>query len=394
MKVNQIYSILNDINEQYWGIDGVSQNDLTGLISLGNKVLSSSDDTDVFINALVDRIGKTVIRTLDLELDFPKLFMDTFEFGCILQKLTVLPFEMSENDSWNIGEADFSPSFTNGAKPSILQKLFTDSDTWKVQIKIPHYQIESAFTSAESMNSFISAIVESMTDSMTMSINNMARTCICNFIAEKVKAENGVINLLSMYKTDYPNDNTVTDYTSALASPTFLRYAGMVMRNVLHYMSKPSVLYNVGEGVLRATARDNCHVMLTTDFVSSYYANYMSDSSVFHSELVDLPLYQEVEYWQGSGDSIMDRTDMSKINVIPSSDTKQGSDGTAEPIVVTGVVGLFADRNAIGVGLEKIKSGSWVNPIDHYTIMSKQSTIQYFNDLTENGVCFIIMPTE
>lgn len=392
MKVNQIYSILNDINEQFWGIDGLTENDLTGLIALGETVLSTDDNTDVFINALVDRIGKTVIRTLDLELDYPNLFMDSFEFGAILQKVSFKQPEAINNASWDIGDDNFEPTFADVHKPEVMVRYFQKGiDTWKYQVTIPDYQIESAFTSLEMMNNFINGIISSMSDSMTMSINNMSRTAITNFIAEKIKAENGIINLLTMYNTDYPNDATVTDYQSAMNSPTFLRYAGKIIRNVIKYMAKPSVLYNVTEDVLRATNRDNMHVMLLTDFVSSYTTNYQSDS--FNEELIKLPLYEEIDCWQSSGDGVYEVADRTSINVIPSSDTEQGEGGTAEPIEASGIIGLLADRQAIGVGLQKMKAGSWYNPIDHYSNQSRQATIQYFNDLTENGVVFVVEPT-
>lgn len=393
MKVNQIYSILNDINEQYWGIDGVGQNDLTGLISLGETVLSSDDNMDVFMNALVDRIGKTVVRTLDLELDFPNLFMDSFEFGAILQKITVKPMDSLNNASWDISNENFSPTLLDVHVPEVMVRYFQKGiDTWKYQVTIPDYQIESAFVSYEAMNNFINAIVTQMSDCMTMSINNMSRTAICNFIAEKVKAQNGIINLLTAYQTAYPSDDSVTDYDSAMESPTFLRFAGRQIRNIIKYMGRPSILYNVTDDVLRVTARDNMHVMLLTDFVSAYQTNYQSDS--FNDEMVSLPLYQEVEYWQGSGDSLLEVSDMNTINVIPSSDTKQGDGGTAEPVEVTGVIGLLCDRQAIGVGLQKMKAGSFYNSIDHYSNQSRSATIQYFNDLTENGIVFIVEATE
>ena len=392
MKVNQIYSILNDINDQHWGESGVTVTDLTGLISMGETVLSSDNNMDKFISSLVDRIGKTVVRNLDLELDFPNLFMDTFEFGAILQKISIKNPASLENASWEIGSENFEPTFANINLPEISVRYFKDSTTWKFQVTIPDYQIESAFVSAEAMDSFINGIISAMSDSMTMSINNMSRTAICNFIAEKVKAQNGVINLLTAYQTAYPSDETVVDYDSAMESPTFLRFAGKTIRNILKYMSRPSVLYNVTEDILRATSRDNMHVMLLTDFVSSYQTNYQSDS--FNDEMVNLPLYQEVEWWQGSGDSINEVSDMNTINVIPSSDKKEGAGGTAEPIEVTGVIGMLCDRQAIGVGLQKMKAGSWYNPIDHYSNQSRSATIQYFNDLTENGVVFIVEPTE
>ena len=133
-------------------------------------------------------------------------------------------------------------------------------------------------------------------------------------------------------------------------------------------------------------------IMLLTDFVSAFETNYAAE--IYWKDLTALPLFTEIEWWQGSGDSINEITDINAINVIPSSDTKQGAGGTAEPVEATGIIGLICDRQAIGVGIQKMKAGSFYNPIDHYSNQSRSGTIQYFNDLTENGVVFIVEPTE
>ena len=110
MKIKQIYQLINSINKQMWGENAISVNDLRDVISLGETLQLNEDDADAFLGALVDRIGKTVIRTLDLELDFPNFFMDTFEFGAIMQKINVNPFEAIENSDWRVGENDFTPT--------------------------------------------------------------------------------------------------------------------------------------------------------------------------------------------------------------------------------------------------------------------------------------------
>ena len=73
MVVNQVYSFLNTIAPMMWGHDYVDTIDTTGLIDYGNHVLNSATDIDKFCSALVDRIGKTVIRNLDLDINYPNL---------------------------------------------------------------------------------------------------------------------------------------------------------------------------------------------------------------------------------------------------------------------------------------------------------------------------------
>jgi hypothetical protein len=58
--VAQIYSLVNEIATQTYGEKAVSVVDTSSFIALGDKVLSSQNDTDKFLNTLVDRIGTTV----------------------------------------------------------------------------------------------------------------------------------------------------------------------------------------------------------------------------------------------------------------------------------------------------------------------------------------------
>lgn len=294
MQINQVYSLLNDINQQMWGEDALAVHDLSGIISMGQSVLSSSTNVDKFFNTLIDRIGKVIIRRLDLELDFPKLMMNEFEFGAILQKITVDPFGAKANTDWQISDPGFTPSLLEIYPPSIHQMLFTDAVTFEMRKSLPNSILSTAFTGAGEMANFMTAVTAALVDSMTLSINNLARTCINNFIAEKIKNNNGVINLADMYNLTAATP--VTNVDGAMHDPEFLRYATNVIRKYFKYLSMPNVNYNVG-GLVRATQRDNLHFLANTSFVAGLESYLYADT--FHDEMVSLNNFTEVAYWQG-----------------------------------------------------------------------------------------------
>lgn len=60
--VKQIYTIVNEAAKQAWGESALAVIDTASFISLGDKALSSTTDTEVFLNALVDRIGRTIFQ--------------------------------------------------------------------------------------------------------------------------------------------------------------------------------------------------------------------------------------------------------------------------------------------------------------------------------------------
>ena len=389
MKVNQIYSLLNDINKEMWGETALKVNNLAGIISMGETIVGDGTDTDKFLGALVDRIGKTVIRTLDLELDFPALYMDSFEFGAILQKINVNPFDSIASSEWKVGDIDpaFTPTFADIHKPSVTVRYFKGVDTWKFQVTIPDDLFSTAFTSETAMSNFIDAIIQAMTDSMTISINNMSRTAVSNLIAEKIHAGHNVINLVDLYNTAYGlTGNDAIDAAGALVSKEFYRFASTIIRKYIKYLNQPSVLYNEA-GLVRATARDNMHVLMLTDFAAGFDAYLLSDS---FRDVFGMPLYTEVAYWQGNHDTVNGDNSFaanSSIHVIPSS--QEGEDNP-DQIDQTGIVCVLADRQSVAVGLNKRRTGTWYNSIDAYTNLSSTASLQYINDISENCVVFCI----
>lgn len=390
MEVNQVYSLLNDINQQMWGEDALAVKDLSGIISMGNAVLSSSTNVDKFFSTLVDRIGKVIIRRLDLELDFPKLMMNEFEWGCVLQKITIDPFGAKANTDWQVSDPGFTPSLLEIYPPSIHQMLFTDAVTFEMRKSLPNSILATAFTGAGEMANFMTAVTAAMVDSMTLSLNNLSRTCVNNFIAEKIKNSNGIVNIADMYNTAY-SSSPVTDCEEAMRTPEFLRYATNVIRKYFKYLSMPNVNYNVA-GLVRATQRDNMHFLANTTFVAGLESYLYADT--FHEEMVSLKNYTEVAYWQGNLDS--DNTsinlpeDVTAIEVIPSSEKGQLS---PQSISQSGIIAVMADRQAMGIGLNKRRSAAFNNVMDDITTVKMSATQQLFNDLSENGVIFIAEPT-
>ena len=381
MTVNQIYGIVESVNAQMHGSAAVAVTDLSGLISMGQSVISSDAEKDTFLNVLADRIGKTVLRTLDVVAEFPFLLRNDFEFGAILQKIDIEPLPAQANTSETIGANGYTPNQFAINKPTVTQTFFTDADTWSYKVTIPDSLLKRAFTSAEAMGAFITGIMDALEKSMTEGLNAMAHMAVANFIGEKIHAENGVVNLLTEYKTK-THDTTLTADT-AMFDEKFLKFASMVIKNYIGYMSTPKTIFNT-VGKKRATTRDNMHVMLLNDFASA--VDTFSTASTFHNFMVELPMYQPVEHWQGACETAGGAVNANnEINITTSS----GHD-----VAATGIVGVLADREAISIGLTDKYTATDRNNSDRYTNYTSGSTIQYINDLSENGVVFIVADSE
>ena len=366
MTVNQIYSLLNDVSEQIYGADAIAAEDLSGLISMGDTVLSSSTDVDKFLGALVDRIGRTLIRNLDLEVNYPNLVSNAFEFGAALQKISVQPLDAVRNTAWDIGDPNYTPNQYAITKGNVAVSIFSSVDTWKVRVSIPDDLFKTAFLSESQMAAFVDGLINSMSESMTLKLNAMNKLCVNNFIGSKI-ASGSELN--------------------AIYNAGFLKFMGKRISDHMRYMNEPNKVYNEN-GLVRRTARDNMHCFLMSE-VNSAYDLYLT-ADTFHDNLVGLPFFQPVTAWQasnGEGSESGTVADMPDFGTASTINIKT-SDG--DTVNQAGIVCALMDREALGTTMYDLKSAAVRNDEDGYTNMSTRATVGYFNDLSEQGCVFVL----
>lgn len=378
MTINQVYSLLNSMAKQMYGDIAITVNDLTGLIQLGELTMNSANDTDAFLGVLADRIGKVDIRTLDLKLDFPKLYRNSFEWGAAIEKINVQPVDAQSAESWNIGQQGFTPTNFKIDKPVVNVTFIKNAAAWEFDITIPDTALKTAFTSAEAFGAFIDGIMQAMSDSLTISINNMMHGALTAFVAEKVKNNNAVIHVLTDYNT--MAGTTYTDIATARHDKEFNRYVGLVLRDSIKYLSIPTTKYNVA-GLIRATARNNLHVIINSAFMSSWEMYLESDT--FHNELLKMPNYEEFVALQGTGTGVGDINSDTYIDVIPPSEKGQQ---TPTAVQQAGVIAILADRQSIGIGYDDRFTAVDRNNRNRYTNYTTGATIQAYIDTSENGI--------
>lgn len=385
MLINQVYAIINSINEQMFGQEAVAVTDLTGLIALGKTILSSAISKDNFLNTLMDRIGKTIISQRPYSPDVLAALMEDFEFGAVLQKIHVDEPAAVESAHWGLTASTSVDQYII-TPPTVTQKLFSGINTWEVDLTIPDFQLKTAFTSAEAMAAFFDAVFIAMRNSMEVQLEAMVNATYCNFIAERVIHTSGgghtVINLLDAYNTlkGYTGVSPAPDpmtAATALTTPDFLKYAATQIKLYLKRMSRMSTLFN-SDNVKRFTTPDMARVIVHADFAAATDAYLSSDT--YHNELVKLPNYTEVPYWQGSGEDY-DFADSATVNIIT-------TDGYT--VEQDGVICLMTDRDALGTMIRNQRTNSAHNARGEYTNYFNKADMGYFNDLSENGIVFIV----
>ena len=377
----QINTVLNKLMSQYRGGAG-DPVDLTSLISLGRDNVSTNNFKDAFNGSLSDVIGKTVVRYLKSALEFPELSRNEFEFGGMLRKIRISPMSMVENTSVKIGGDGYTPAPYAVTKPVFGEKFFPDFDSWAEKCTVPDTLLNTAFHNGEELGAFLDALMDSIGDTFTAHENLMAKTCVTNWILEKIKNSNGVIDVLALYNEKFSKSLTAD---VAICDQEFLQFAGMLIRNVVKYLHNDNTIYSVTHDV-NNTPDSEMLCYFLADFVSAYNTYLLNGASIFQSELIKLPNYREVNSWQvsggWSGGAFPTFAGNSKIVCVPSS----GGD----PINQEGIIGIIADRRGLGTTSKDIYVATDRFNGDRYTNYTYGATNQYINDLSEQGVVLIM----
>lgn len=380
MKVEQIADIVNQTTAEVTGTEALADVDLNKVVEIGAEVLDNDKLIDNFVKSLVDHIGKVVFVNRPYTGSTPSVMMESWEYGAILEKIQYegLP-EAEENDSWNLEDGrSYDPNIFY--KPTVSAKFYSERKTFDIPMSFAQRQVKSAFSNSAQLQAFFAMIETAISNGMTVKMDSLVQLTIANAIATVYnnKLTNPVqyYDLVTAYRTA-TGDNTVTP-ENALVKPDFTRWASMHMKRVAARMRKLSTLFNAG-GKYRHTPADRLHLILHSDFTAAAEAFLYSDT--YHNEYVKLPQAEEVAFWQGSGTGFA-WGDTSKIIVTPS--------GAEEPTTVNNVVGIFFDRDALGVSnLDRRVTTNW-NPKAEFTNNWYKFDAGYFNDFNENIVVFTL----
>lgn len=383
MEVKQIYELVNGVTAEVLGKEDLLKEDLSNVVDLG-KEITSAIGYDKYVKTLVNHIGKVIFVNRAYRGGVPKVLMDGWEFGSILEKIQAELPDAQENESWELEDGvSYDPNIFY--KPTVSAKFFNKMVTFEVPMSFTEKQVKQSFSNAQQLNSFLSMLYNAVDKSMTVkteqlimrTMNNMiGETIVDEYAGAQLDSKSGVkaINLLYLYNDRF---GQTLDAEDCLTDPDFLRFASMVMRVHIKRLSRISTLFNVG-GKARFTPRDLLHVVLLSDFVAG--SEIYLQSSTFHNELVQLPNYEEVPYWQGSGQTYS-FDDISSIKITTSSGTD---------ITVSGILGIMFDRDALGVANVDRRTTTNYNPKAEFYSNWYKFDARYFNDLNENFIVFFV----
>ena len=383
MKITQVYEIVNDATKQVLGEESIVQEDLSNVVSIGESV-ANMNLYDKYVGALVNRIAKSIFSIRAYSGRAPKVLLDSWEFGSIVQKVHMQLPDAEENESWELedGETYNQDQFY---KPNVSVKLWNHKTTFEIQLSVAEEQLKQSFTGAEEMARFIAMIYQAVENSLTLKFDALIMRTINNFIGATIYDDNDAggtrrVKLLTEYNTIHglKGADALTQ-AKALYDKEFLRYCAYRIKQVASRMANYSTLFNIG-GTQKHTPRDMLHIVML-DYLDAGVSAFLQ-SDTFHDELVKLPDADIVSCWQGSGTGFA-LADASKINVQVLDKT-----GTKRSVEQAYIVACLFDRDALGVTALNKRVRSHVNDkAEFYNYWYKEDA-GYFNDYNENFVVF------
>ena len=387
MKVTQIAELVNGITEQVLGKSAeLTPENLKNIVDVGTQ-LTDSANIDNYVRSLADRIGKVIFVDRPYSGSAPALLYDSWDYGSILEKISAEMPDATVNETWELTDGkDYSQDVFH--KPVVSAKFFNKKVTFECEQSYTERQVKSAFISPSDYNAFLTMLYNSVEKSMTIKIDGLISRTINNMIGETVHADFATVtdgdysksdsvrcvNLLKQYNSISGKSLTVE---KCFYDPDFLRYSAFVIKSYTDRIKRISTLFNVG-GKDRFTPVDKQMLILNSDF-ATFEDVYLS-SDVYHNEIVKIPNYSTVPFWQSSGKTF-NRDITTAIDVTL-------NDGTN--IAFGGIVGVLFDHDALGVTCTDRRVNTYYNAKAEFYNNFYKFDSSYFNDLNENFVVFFV----
>lgn len=386
MNIEQVHTLVNSTTAEVTGETDLLNEDLSNVVQVGKTVQNIDGWQNKFVQALIDRIGRTVFVNRPYAGSAPKVLMDAWEFGSILMKISSDLPEAVENESWELTNGESYDPFVYNANTAEA-KFYNGLVTFELDKSILDRQLRSSFSGASELNSFISMLFNEVEKSMTIKNDSLVMRTINSFIGDTFyDLDNGgvysgktgtrAVNLLYMYNQKFGESLTAAE---ALYTPEFLRFASFTMSLYVKRLSKMSTLFNIG-GKQRFTTADVLHTVFLDEFAQAAGVYLYDAANQFNSENLKFPSAETVPFWQGSG-LTYDFTKTGAINV---------KTGAGHTVTASGILGVMFDRDALGVCNQNSRVTTQYNAKAEFTNYFYKRDARYFTDNNENFVVFYV----
>lgn len=390
---NQLATILNAITAQATGTSALAVTDTSSFITAGQEALKAGYDT--LGTAISQVLSRTIFSIRPYSAKFKGLEMTQQQYGNITRKLTAIDKPFKNNPGLDptvlVDGGTVDPWVIE--KPLVQQMNWYGAETVQRQLTLWDYQLDQAFSGPDQLASFVSMMMQNMSDVLEQARENTKRMTLVNLIGAILGnyAANQNVKLVTEYNT-YIGASPALTWAAIKADNAkyqhFMRFAYARIATVASMLTERSAKYHVsltGKTIMRHSPYDRQRLYMLGQERYDMEAQVLADA--FHDNYLQYADVETVNFWQSINTP-------DAINVTPSYLATAGANaGTIQKGSAVNKAGIFAvlmDEEAAGIVQVQERSGSIYNPRASYNNLFFTTVNRYFNDFTENAVVFTL----
>ena len=394
LNFNQCSQLLTAINAQATGRAAIAPVNTHEFVAMATSTLATGYDP--VIHAISQVLSKTVFSVRPYNRKFKGLFMDSSRWGNHVRKLQSLDSN-PKNDSRYVrgGGVPYQPDDPDTLeavdqqainKPKVYQTNFYGASVYERSLTLFKDQLDVAFSSPDEFGRFVGMVLQNVSDMIEQDHENMARMTVANFIAAKTICDSkNVVHLLTEYNNEVGGEFTAETIRNGDNFTAFMRWAYARIKTVSDMMTERTAKYhkNPAKGsISRHTPKERQKMYLRSADVNNMESRVLSVT--FHDQYLKGIDFETVNFWQS-----IDSPD--SINATPSYVNDNFEIVNDKEVTVNNVFGILFDEEAMGVTTVNTWTatapfnarGGYQNTFWHFTD-------RYYNDLSENGVVFLL----
>lgn len=394
LSFDQISTVLNDIVKQATGVETMKATNTSSFVAQAQTALLVGNDR--IMNSISQVLDRTIFSVRPYNAKFKGLRRTEHQWGNHVRKLGMLDDDW-ENDQRQPLEDDTTVDMYKIKKGKVLQTNFYGGQVFQRHRTYFRDQLDQAFRNPDEFGQFISMYTQNTMDMIEQAHESMARACVANYIGakniwqksvnEKVDNYTGehVVKLLTMYNAENETKLTADNVRNADNFPSFYKWACAKIMTYMDFFTERTTRFHANikeKDIARHTPLQMQNIMIFSPDLHNADTTVLSNT--FHDQYLKIATNEKVNFWQ-TLESPM------SINVTPSVITPEGIVETGEAQQMSNIFAVLFDEEAMGLTtINQWSSTTPFNSAGGYWNIYYHFTDRYWNDLTENGVVFVL----
>jgi hypothetical protein len=347
---------------------------------------------DPILNALSQMVGRTIIAVRPYDEKFKGLEFTNEAFGAIKRKVNYVEGTPEDEKAYQLVNGSSIDDWVV-KKPEVLETHYYGSAIYSDTLTIFTTQLRSAFTSPEALGEFMSGLMTHFSNERKQWLEDMKRGILSNFIAAKYTSATAVgsvstdqvVHLLTEYNAASGLSLTSTTVYQPANFAPFIRWCYARINTLARLMSERSEKFQqriTGKPIMRHTRPQDLRAYILAPFMDQIEAMTLSDT--YNTNYLKMVDREAVSFWQS-----IDAED--EIKVTPAFVDSDLIIATANPVTLSGVVGVLFDRDACGYNIirDDLETSAY-NAHGSYYNLVPHVDVQLMNDISEKGVVLML----